>query len=191
MIVPAFTCVYPSLGLGLDDFAPDPPKPPAPASSADAAVNPLDIIDGVTATPLLGNADARGSLFEVLTTRDGPIEPIVHVYQVVAAPGSIRAWVYHRHQHDRLAFAVGRFEIVLYDLRPGSRTANRLNVFHVGARQPCLVRVPPLVVHGVRNAGAETADFINLPTKAYDRAFPDKARLPYGDPRIPYVFDGR
>ncbi len=192
MIVPVFTQVIPSVGLSLEDFAPDLPKPPRPAPFAsDGAADPLEIIDGVTATPLLGDADARGSLFELLTTRDGPIEPIVHVYHVVAAPGSIRAWIYHRHQHDRLAFTEGRFEVALYDLRPSSRTANRLNIFTVGADQPCLLRIPPLVIHGVRNAGAGAAAFINMPTKAYDRNHPDKALLPYGDPRIPYVFDRR
>jgi dTDP-4-dehydrorhamnose 3,5-epimerase len=191
MIIPVMTQDFAGTGLDLNDFESDLPKPPVGAvADADGAAKP-DLIDGVTATPLVGNADVRGSLFELLTTRDGPIEPIVHVYQVFAAPGSIRAWVYHRHQYDRLAFIMGRFEIALYDVRPGSRTANRLNVFTLGAQQPCLLRIPPFVIHGVRNAGAEGAYFINLPTNVYDRSAPDKARLPYDDPRIPYVFDAR
>ncbi len=176
-------------GLDLDDFETDLPTSPVGAV-ADGAATP-DLIDGVAATPLISNADARGSLIELLTTRDGPIEPIVHVYQVFAAPGSIRAWVYHRHQYDRLAFTMGRFKIALYDARRGSRTANRLNVFALGAERPCLLRIPPFVIHGVHNAGLEGACFMNLPTNVYDRSAPDKARLPYDDPRIPYVFDAR
>lgn len=189
MIAPVITQVLASPGLRLEDFVSDLSNPlAAVAPGGTVATN---VIEGVTATPLIGNADERGSLFELLTTRDGPIEPIVHVYQVAAAPGSIRAWVYHRHQHDRLAFTMGRFEIALYDARPGSRTASRLNVFAVGAEQPCLLRIPPFVIHGVRNAGAEWGYFVNLPTKVYYRNVPDKARLPYDDPRIPYVFDAR
>lgn len=148
-----------------------------------------DIIDGVTATELIANADPRGSLCELLTTRDGLIEPILHVYQVTAAPGSIRAWVYHRHQYDRLAFTNGHFEIVLYDIRPGSPTINVLNVFRLGEERPCLLRIPPFVIHAVRNLSNEWFHFINLPTKVYDLKHPDKSRIPWDDPRIPYSFD--
>src|SRR6185369_1375669 len=172
-------------GFGLDDFVADLPKSPAERSTPQTTP---DLIDGITLTSLVPNTYESGSLTELLTTRDGPIEPIVHVYQVSAAPGSIRAWVYHRHQFDRLAFTNGRFEIACYDLRPESRTAYRLNVFVLGSHEPFPLRIPPNVVHGVRNASTEWATFINMPTKAYDRNVPDKSRLPYVDARIPYVF---
>jgi len=176
-------------GLGLDDFVPDAPFTGHRAQSSDIA--PHDVIDGVTVTPLTVNADSRGLLTEFLTAREGLREPIVHVYQVTALPGSIRAWVYHRRQFDRLAFVNGRFEIVLYDIRPTSPTKNRLNVFVLGHEQPALLRMPPLVIHGVRNAGAEIATFVNLPTRIYDPQNPDKCRLSADDPRIPYRFDGQ
>ena len=187
MIVPSMTRDFHGAELGLDDFVADSPMPPVVPGAAQGATPAF--IDGITATPLVLNSYEHGWLTELLTTRDGPIEPIVHVYQVGAAPGSIRAWVYHRHQFDRLAFTTGRFEIACYDLRPGSRTANRLNLFELGAHKPCLLRIPPYVVHGVRNASAEWATFINMSTKVYDRNAPDKSRLPYGDARIPYAFD--
>ncbi len=191
MITPVKSQLCESTGISLEDFADDLPKAPA-AASPDTGPEPASgAIDGVTVTSLLGNNDDRGSLFELLTMRDGPIEPIVHVYQVAAAPGSVRAWVYHRHQFDRLAFTMGQFEIALYDGRPGSRTANRLNVFALGARQPALLRIPPLVIHGVRNAGTESGFFTNMPTRAYFRDRPDKSRLPYGDPRVPFTFDAQ
>jgi dTDP-4-dehydrorhamnose 3,5-epimerase len=180
--------IVPAPGLGLDAFAPDRPTPRHRGGFvSDPAQSSL--IDGVKLTGLIRNEDARGSLHELLTTREGPIEPIVHVYQVSAAPGSIRAWVYHRHQSDRLAYTHGDLEVVLYDLRPGSRTLHHLNVFRVGMNHPCLLRIPPYVVHGIRNNGAEWAHFTNMPTKVYRNDEPDKSRLPYGDPRVPYTFE--
>lgn len=125
----------------------------------------------------------------MLTTRDGPIEPIVHVYQVTAEAGSIRAWVYHRGQHDRLAFINGRFKIALYGIRPDSPTLNMLNVFVLDRERPGLLRIPAYVVHGVRNVGSEAATFINMPIRAYDPGEPDECRLPAGDSRIPFHFD--
>jgi dTDP-4-dehydrorhamnose 3,5-epimerase len=168
------------------DFVPD--KPYIPKLLA----QPLSVerlIDGVTVTSLAVNSDERGSLVELLTTRDEPIEPIVHVYQVIAEPGSVRAWVYHRHQHDRLAFTSGRFRIALYDLREGSPTRPELNVFEFGSSRPCRLQIPPFVAHGTKNMGGETAAFVNMPTKPYLPSDPDKCRLPASDPRIPFSFD--
>jgi dTDP-4-dehydrorhamnose 3,5-epimerase len=191
LITPTLSRDFADTGLRLDDFVPDAPFPPAAMPAVKNDGPRLDVIDGVTATPLLINADPRGSLCELLTTRDGNDDPIVHIYQVIAAPGSIRAWVYHNRQFDRLAFVMGTFEVALYDTRPNSPTANRLNVFALGAAQPCLLRIPPFVIHGVRNAGTESSTFVNMPTQVYHREDPDKARLRYGHPRVPFTFDAR
>jgi dTDP-4-dehydrorhamnose 3,5-epimerase len=191
LITPTLARDFADTGLRLDDFVPDAPLPPVVAPALMKHAPRLDLIEGVGTMPLLMNADPRGSLCELLTTRSDNDEPIVHVYQVIAGPGSIRAWVYHRRQFDRLAFATGTFEVALYDARPHSPTARRLNVFVLGAAQPCLMRIPPFVIHGVRNAGSEPSVFINMPTRAYCREEPDKSRLPYGDPRVPFMFDAR
>ena len=76
-----------------------------------------------------------------------------------------------------------------YDIRPNSPTFNLLNVFILGCEQPGLLHIPPLVIHGVQNIGNTTATFVNMPTKAYDPADPDKCRLPERDPRIPFSLD--
>jgi dTDP-4-dehydrorhamnose 3,5-epimerase len=180
--------IAPAPGLDLDAFLPDTPKQPRHPNPATKSGQP-SLIEGVEITALIANEDDRGSLYELLTTRDGAIEPIVHVYQVAAAPGSIRAWVFHRHQYDRLACTNGDLEIVLYDLRPDSPTLHHLNVFGVGMDRPCLLRIPPFVVHGLRNKGTEWVHFTNMPTAVYRSDMPDKCRLPYGDPRIPYTFE--
>lgn len=155
-----------------------------------SAVAPFaDLIAGVEVTPLAPKSDKRGSLVELLTTRGRAIEPIPHVYQVFAAPQSVRAWVYHRLQADRLAFTNGMFRVVLYDLRLESRTYSKLNEFEAGISFPCLVTIPPEVVHGVKNIGPEAASFVNMPTRAYDPADPDKYRLPSHHDGIPYRFE--
>ena len=185
MITPIHTAHVASSGLSLEDFISDKPSTRADQGGS----RQTGPIEGVSVTPLSVNSDDRGALSELLTTRDGPIEPIVHIYQVTALAGSIRAWVYHEHQADRLAFCNGQFEIALYDVRPGSPTINQLAVFRLGREQPALLRIPPRVVHGVCNIGKETSTFVNMPTRAYDHHAPDKCRLSYDDPRIPYRFD--
>lgn len=169
--------------LSLGDFVQDAPVAPVQALAATTA----DLIDGVTVTPLVSHADNRGALTELMTTRDGLQEPIVHVYQVEAKAGSIRGWVYHRHQFDRLAFTRGRIRVALFDMRQDSPTFNKLSVLILGEERPSLLRIPPFVVHAVQNLG-EDAIFINMPTRVYDPRDPDKCRLPIDDPRIPFSF---
>lgn len=174
-----------SASLELDHFKPDAPfnlTPPKPAADS-------DMIDGVTLTPLVRRTDGRGALIELLTTRDQVIEPIVHVYLVEAKAGSVRAWVYHRHQHDRLAYTQGNFQVVLYDIRPESPTFNKLSVLMLGENNPSLLRIPPFVVHGVKNIGSADSSFVNLPTNVYDPKHPDKSRIAANDPRIPFSFN--
>jgi dTDP-4-dehydrorhamnose 3,5-epimerase len=187
MIHPAKSVVVDSAGLDLADFETDTPCPHAAAATE--VSDREGMIEGVTVSSLVPHSDPRGSLCELLTTRDGPIDPIVHVYQVTAVSGSIRAWVYHRRQDDRLAFVEGHFRIVLYDIRPDSPTFNLLNVFMLGCERPALLRIPSFVIHGVQNVGESTSSFFNMPTKAYDPQLPDKCRLPERDPRIPFSFD--
>lgn len=149
-----------------------------------------DLLDGrienCHAHQLQAGSDDRGDLFELLTTRDGTIEPIVHVYQVWAEPGSIRAWVYHANQTDRLCFTGGSFQVALYDLRPESRTAGAIASIIVGRGTPVQLTIAPLVAHGVRNIGTERASFINLPTDIYHYDAPDKCRLPFNSELIPF-----
>ena len=185
MIRPIHTAQLTPSGLSLDDFVGDRPWSEAVQVGPPRA----SPIEGVSVTPLPVHSDDRGALSELLTTRDGPIEPIVHIYQVTALAGSIRAWVYHEHQADRLAFCNGEFEIAICDIRPGSPTIGQLAVFRLGHAQPALLRIPPRVVHGVCNVGKEASTFVNMPTRAYDHRAPDKRRLSYDDPRIPYRFD--
>jgi len=146
-------------------------------------------IEGVRLNRLFTHEDGRGDLTVLFSNLNEAIELVPHVYVVTAVAGSIRAWVYHKRQSDRLAFTNGSFRVALYDLRPTSRTYGKLNVMDVGERNKVLLTIPPEVVHGVHNRGTVAATFINMPTRVYDASNPDKSRLPYGNQGIPYVFD--
>jgi dTDP-4-dehydrorhamnose 3,5-epimerase len=187
MIAPITSVVIPSPELDFADFQPDASYPRG-ANPADAGTD-AGVIHGVTTRALVAHADQRGSLCELLTTRDGPIKPIVHVYQVRAEAGSVRAWVYHRWQGDRLAFTEGRFRIALYDIRPNSPTRYMLNVFMLGQARPTLLCIPPNVIHGVQNIGDAAATFVNMPTRVFLPTEPDKYRLDACDRRVPFRFD--
>lgn len=153
-----------------DPSWPDVPKP-------DRIFLAGELIDGVIVEPILPNTDMRGSLYELLTTRDESIEPIVHSYAVLAEAGSTRDLVYHAKQTDRLHFVQGKFRIILMDIRKESPTFGGKIRFETGVKTPYRVHIPPFVAHAVRNIGNEAALFINMPTRPFLRKDPDKFRL--------------
>ena len=168
-----------------------PTTPIRDRATVDARGRALDGgIDGAIFRPAITHFDERGELTEIWSLAWSPSSaPVVHVYQVVAAPGSIRAWLVHLEQTDRLFFSMGRLRIVLYDDREGSATQGRIQEIFAGERQRGLLEIPPGVYHAVQNLGTGEALYLNLPTRAYDHAHPDKYRLPLDTDRIPFRFE--
>lgn len=173
--------------ISLSDFTHDRPWLEQDPALEDYTI--ADQIAGVRLQHLVARRDGRGDLTVLFSTHYGGTLPPPHVYWVTAAPGSVRAWVYHERQADRLAYTNGSIRVVLYDLRPESVTFQHMNIIDVGADNPTLLTIPPLVVHGVQNRGALPATFVNMPTNAYDPANPDKSRLQWDHPGIPYRFE--
>jgi dTDP-4-dehydrorhamnose 3,5-epimerase len=145
-------------------------------------------VDGVLFRPAITHADERGSLTEIFSSAwSFTDDPLVHVYEVRILPGQIKGWLAHSTYDDRLYFANGCAKVALYDAREGSRTEGLVAVRFVGAHDRGLLVIPRGVYHAIRNVGADDLTFINMPTRAYDYANPDKYRLPADSSAIPYV----
>jgi dTDP-4-dehydrorhamnose 3,5-epimerase len=100
--------------------------------------------------------------------------------------------VTHALQDDRVSIIIGALRWGLYDDRPDSPTRGLVNDLVVSDRAPALLIIPRGVWHAVCNIGTADAIFVNMPTRPYDHATPDKTRLPVGSSRIPFDFhDGR
>ncbi|MGX5829831.1 dTDP-4-dehydrorhamnose 3,5-epimerase family protein [Mesorhizobium sp. 43Arga] len=173
--------------LSLEDFVDDQPWGDDVPLLDD--VSSENRIAGVRIQRLVTRGDKRGELTVLVSALLEPITPPPHVYLVSAEAGSIRAWVYHKRQFDRLAYTDGDLRVVLYDLREDSPTYQKLEVLDVGAANKILLTIPPYVVHGVQNRGKSTATFINMPTAVYDPRHPDKSRIRFDHPGIPYKFE--
>lgn len=150
----------------------------------------LDLIDGVRLRRSRTITDARGSLCEMFSHGwDFSDEPVVHVYEAMLRPGVIKGWVIHYESDDRLFFARGVARVVLYDAREGSPTHGIVNELYFDAANRGILRIPCGVIHAVQNIGLEDATFVNMPTRAYDHANPDKYRLPLDSDVVPYRFE--
>lgn len=145
------------------------------------------LIAGVKLRAAISHPDERGELTEIYDPGWQFSEaPLVYVYQTTVRPKKIRGWVAHKNQDDRIFVSVGHLRWVLFDDREDSPTRGLLNEIFITERNRQLLYIPHEVWHAVQNIGEIDALFLNLPTRPYDHAAPDKYRLPLGSPSIPY-----
>ena len=134
--------------------------------------------------------DERGELMEIYNPAWGiHPAPMVYAYFVAIRPGRVKGWVVHRLQDDRLFFIGGVTRVALFDDRPGSPTYRMLSVFVLSERNRGLLIIPRGVFHALKNIGSNDSVFLNLPTRPYDHADPDKYRLPVKNDLIPFAFE--
>jgi dTDP-4-dehydrorhamnose 3,5-epimerase len=162
------------------------PTPDVPTVTPDGRRIEI-LIDGVRLRPAVVQSDERGSVTEIYSPAWGlSEEPLVYAYATTIRPGQKKGWVVHYEQTDRLFFDIGAAKIVLYDARRGSATHGLVNEVFLGSENRGLLLIPPGVIHGVVNIGAEELRFLNMPTRAYRHDSPDKSRLPADTDAIPY-----
>ncbi len=144
------------------------------------------MIEGVKVKKLKVVPDERGRLMEILRQDDEMFEKFGQVYVTSAYPGVVKAWHYHKKQSDNMAVVKGMMKIVLYDGRPDSKTAGRVEEYFAGEHNPLLIHIPPLVYHGFKCISQEEALVVNVPTDVYNYEQPDEFRLPPDTSEIKY-----
>jgi len=149
------------------------------------------LIDGVHFRELPTHVDERGAVMEMYDPRwNWHAEPLVFAYCFTVRPGIVKGWGLHKEHEDRYCLLQGEMELVLYDVRPNSRTRGQVSRIVLTEYNRRIVNIPRLVWHADFNIGASDALVVNFPTKPYDHANPDKYRLPIDTPLIPHKFPG-
>jgi dTDP-4-dehydrorhamnose 3,5-epimerase len=147
------------------------------------------LIHGLSIQHRPPNVDDRGELIEMYSHAwNYHPEPLVYAYSVVLNPGSVRAWVRHMESDDRIFVLSGVQQWAFYDDRADSPTHGMLNVMTFSERHRVLFTIPRGVYHGVKNIHTGESIMINMPTKPYNHANPDKHRLPVKNDLIPFDF---
>ncbi len=124
------------------------------------------MIPGVVINPIKRFTDQRGWLMEVFRDDELPagFEPTMG-YLSMTKPGVARGPHEHVGQTDGFVFLNGNYELYLWENRPGHSAAQE--TYAVGEANPCIVFVPPGVVHAYRNVGSADAFVLNFPNKLY------------------------
>src|SRR5262245_1874321 len=101
------------------------------------------MIAGVVVKTCAVHADDRGTLVEVVRDDEPVFREIRQTTFTLAYPGVIKAFHWHQRQWDVWFFASGMAQVVLHDLREGSKTRGQTQVLYMGVRRPQVVAIPP------------------------------------------------
>lgn len=123
-------------------------------------------IPGVICRRLSRFTDSRGWLVELFRNDELPpgYEPAMG-YLSLTHVGVARGPHEHRYQSDGFVFLSGTFEITLWENRRHHPCVKEVIV--AGESNPLFLVVPPGVIHGYRNVGAEDALVLNFPDRLY------------------------
>jgi len=144
------------------------------------------MIEGVSVKKLRVIPDERGYLMEMLRAGEEIFEKFGQVYMTAVYPGVVKGWHYHKVQTDCMVCVSGMIKLVLFDPRPDSPTHRQINELFVGEHNPALVKIPPLVYHGFKGIGTQSALIVNTVTEPYNYEQPDEFRVAWDSPDIPY-----
>lgn len=144
------------------------------------------MIDGVKVKKLKVIPDDRGRLMEILRCDDDIFIKFGQVYMTTAYPGVVKAWHYHKKQHDNFTCVSGKIRLALYDARPRSKTFRAVEEFTLSLDEPAVVQIPPLVYHGFKCVGEDEAIVVNTITYPYNSQRPDEYRVDACENDIPY-----
>jgi len=147
------------------------------------------MLEGVEIKKLKVTVDDRGLLMEMLRRDDEIFEKFGQVYLSVCNPGIVKGWHYHKKQTDNFAVVKGNAKVVLYDMRPNSKTKLEIQEVFMGEKNPILLKIPPFVVHGVTSVDDGPVYIVNCPTLPYIYDKPDEYRIDFKSKEIPYDWD--
>lgn len=142
------------------------------------------MIEGVYLKKLIRHSDDRGFFMEILRDDDGLLSRFGQASLSKSYPGVIKAFHYHERQDDLWFFPSGNAQVVLYDLREGSKTVGQTDVYYLGEDNPGLLVIPKGVAHGYRVLGNTPATIVYFTTESYKKENPDELRIEWNDPKI-------
>lgn len=144
-------------------------------------------IDGVAVVRLRRFHDDGGSMTELARLASGEVEGLpgfrpAQINYSVVEPGVIKAFHLHHRQTDLWYVPPeDRVLLVLVDVREGSATAKAATKIMLGDGASSLVRIPPGVAHGCKNAGERAARIIYMTDEVFspEPGRTDEGRLPW------------
>ncbi|MFC0470038.1 dTDP-4-dehydrorhamnose 3,5-epimerase family protein [Halalkalibacter kiskunsagensis] len=147
------------------------------------------MIAGVKVKRITKYCDDRGFFAELVRDDEQLLERFGQASMSMSYPGVVKAFHYHEKQDDLWFFPSGNAQVVLYDLREGSETKGKTDVYYMGDENQVLLLIPKGVAHGYRVLGEKPCTIVYFTTESYNAADPDEKRIDWNDPEIGFNWD--
>ena len=142
------------------------------------------MINGVIITELKTLSDNRGKVMHMLRSDSENFKKFGEIYFSTVHPNKIKGWHLHTKMTLNYAVVLGEIKLVLYDVRPNSKTKGQLQEFFLSQKNYKLISVPPLIWNGFMGIGNKTAIVANCADLPYDDT--EIKRKSSLDKEIPY-----
>ena len=142
------------------------------------------MIEGIKITPLKQIEDERGKVMHMLRNDSKSFTKFGEIYFSTVHPNKVKGWHLHSKMTLNYAAVFGEIKLVLYDVRPNSKTKGQLQEFFLSQKNYKLISVPPLIWSGFMGIGNKTAIVANCADLPYDET--EMKRKSSIDREIPY-----
>ena len=142
------------------------------------------MIKGIKTIPLKQIEDERGKVMHMLRNDSKSFTKFGEIYFSTIHPNKVKGWHLHRKMTLNYAVVLGEIKLVVYDVRPNSKTKGQIQEFFLSEKNYKLVSVPPLIWNGFMGIGNKTAIVANCADLPYDDT--DIKRKSAFDKEIPY-----
>ena len=126
------------------------------------------MITGIKITPLKQIEDDRGKVMHMLRNDSESFTKFGEIYFSTVHSNKVKGWHLHAKMTLNYAVVLGEIKLVLYDVRPNSKTKGQLQEFFLSQKNYKLISVPPLIWNGFMGIGNKTAIVANCADLPYD-----------------------
>ena len=126
------------------------------------------MIEGVITTPLKQIPDDRGMVMHMLRKDSKNFSKFGEIYFSTVYPDKVKGWHLHKKMTLNYAVIFGEIKLVLYDVRPNSKTKGEIQEFFLSPKNYKLITVPPLIWNGFMGMGDKTSIVANCADLPYD-----------------------
>ena len=142
------------------------------------------MIEGIKITPLKQIEDERGKVMHMLRNDSKTFTKFGEIYFSTVYTNKIKGWHLHGKMTLNYAVVLGEIKLVVYDVRPNSKTKEQVQEFFLSQKNYKLVSVPPFIWNGFMGIGNKTAIVANCADLPYDDT--EIKRKSASDKDIPY-----
>ena len=126
------------------------------------------MIEGVITTQLKQIPDDRGMVMHMLRKDSKNFSKFGEIYFSTVYPDKVKGWHLHKKMTLNYAVIFGEIKLVLYDVRPNSKTKGEIQEFFLSPKNYKLITVPPLIWNGFMGMGDKTSIVANCADLPYD-----------------------